>query len=83
MSLAFTLARFVAGLEIETLPEEVLEKARACVLNGYGIALGSHTTDFFPVAARAVLAQDGAEYADEIEALLSLIVKRLRGEDPK
>ena len=31
----------------------------------------------------APLAQDGAEYADEIEALLSLIVKRLRGEDPK
>ncbi|MFG1374263.1 MmgE/PrpD family protein [Xanthobacter oligotrophicus] len=60
MSLAFTLARFVAGLEIETLPEDVVEKARACVLNGYGIALGSHTTDFFPVAARAVLAQDCA-----------------------
>ena len=31
----------------------------------------------------APLAQDSAEYADEIETLLSLIVKRLRREDSK
>lgn len=59
MTLALSLARFICGLSLETLPEEVVEKARACVLNGYGIALGSHTTGFFPVAARAVLTLEG------------------------
>src|SRR5690554_3903608 len=59
MSLANAMADFVHGLDIETLPAEVVEKARACVLNGYGIALGSHATPFFPVAAEAALAMDG------------------------
>ncbi|PTB99074.1 MmgE/PrpD family protein 4 [Marinobacter sp. Z-F4-2] len=59
MSLANAMADFVHGLDIETLPTEVVEKARSCVLNGYGIALGSHATPFFPVAAETVLAMDG------------------------
>ena len=59
MSLANAMADFVHGLDIETLPTEVVEKARSCVLNGYGIALGSHATLFFPVAAETVLAMDG------------------------
>ncbi|QKS26754.1 MmgE/PrpD family protein [Vreelandella titanicae] len=59
MSLAMRMAEFVCELKLETLPEEVVEKARTCVLNGYGIALGSHTTPFFPVAAQAALAMDG------------------------
>jgi 2-methylcitrate dehydratase PrpD len=59
MSLVHTIARFIVNLQMETIPPVVLEKARACVLNGYGIALGSHSTAFFPVAARAVLAMDG------------------------
>ena len=59
MSLARIFAEFVVNLRQESIPAEVIEKAKACVLNGYGIALGSHTTPFFPVAARAVLAMDG------------------------
>lgn len=59
MSLALRMAEFVCELELETLPDEVVEKARTCVLNGYGIALGSYTTPFFPVAEKAVLAMDG------------------------
>jgi 2-methylcitrate dehydratase PrpD len=59
MELANEMARFVADINLDSIPVEVIEKARACVLNGYGIALGSHTTPFFPVAARAVLAMDG------------------------
>src|SRR5680860_410967 len=59
MSLANAMANFVYDLDIKTLPMEVVEKARACVLNGYGIALGSHTTPFFSVAAEAALAMDG------------------------
>ena len=52
MSLALRMAEFVCELELETLPDEVVEKARTCVLNGYGIALGSYTTPFFPVAEK-------------------------------
>jgi 2-methylcitrate dehydratase PrpD len=59
MSLAMSFAKFVVDLRVETIPADVIEKARACVLNGYGIALGSHRTAFFPVAAGAVLAMDG------------------------
>lgn len=59
MSLARTFSEFVVGLGMDAIPDQVIEKARACVLNGYGIALGSHTTPFFSVAARAVLAVDG------------------------
>ncbi|PMR74808.1 MmgE/PrpD family protein 4 [Billgrantia endophytica] len=53
------MAEFVHDLELDSLPDEVVEKARTCVLNGYGIALGSHTTPFFSLAAQAVLAMDG------------------------
>ncbi|WP_316242057.1 MmgE/PrpD family protein, partial [Bordetella pertussis] len=46
-------------MELDTIPAPALDKARACVFNGYGIALGSHPTPFFGVAERAVLAMDG------------------------
>jgi len=63
MPLAATIADFIAGLELRTLPPEVVEKARACVLNGYGIALGCHDTPYAPVARRAALAMDGEQAA--------------------
>lgn len=63
MSLSSQFAQFVAGLELRDLPAPVVEKARACVLNGYGIALGSHPTPFFAVAQGAVLAMDGEREA--------------------
>ena len=59
MTLSDTLGAFVAGLDLSSLPPEVAEKARCCVLNGYGIALGSHPTPFAPVARRAAIAIDG------------------------
>lgn len=59
VSLTRRLANFVVSLDTRSLPPEVLEKARACLLNGYGMALGSHTTPFAPVARAAVLAMDG------------------------
>ncbi len=59
MGLAQRFAQFVTDLDLEQIPVPVVEKARACVLNGYGIALGSHPTPFFSVAERAVLAMDG------------------------
>jgi 2-methylcitrate dehydratase PrpD len=58
MTLASELAAFTSGLRFEALPADVVEKARTCLLNGYGIALGCHDTPFAPVARRAALAMD-------------------------
>lgn len=63
MTLAHTLGNFVAGLELDRVPMHVVEKARCALFNGYGIALGCHTTPFAPVARRAAIAMDG-ERAD-------------------
>ena len=59
MSLTAKIAEFTVGLSIYTMPPEVVEKAKACVLNGYGIAIGCHNTPYAPVARRAALAMDG------------------------
>ncbi len=59
MSLCQGLGAFVAGLDLAKVPPPVVEKARTCLLNGYGIALGGHATPFAPVARRAALALDG------------------------
>ena len=61
--LAHRIGTFVAGLETAKLPPEVTEKARVCLLNAYGIGLGSHDTPYAPVARAAALALDG-ERAD-------------------
>ena len=59
MTLVQTLGAFVAGLDMGRIPAEVQEKARACLLNGYGIALGCHPTPYAPVARAAAIAMDG------------------------
>lgn len=58
-TLAAAIARFVAGLSLDSLPPDVAEKARVCLLNGYGIALGGHDTPYAPVARAAALALHG------------------------
>lgn len=63
MSLARTIADFVVQLEPDNLPPEIVEKGRACVLNGYGIGLGCHNTPYAPVARAAALAMDGEQAA--------------------
>lgn len=59
MTLAHELGRFVAGIDLAAVPAPVVQKARTCMLNGYGIALGGHDAPFAPVARRAALALDG------------------------
>ncbi len=59
MTLSSVLARFVHELRTEDLPPAVAEKAKNCLLNGYGIALGCHDTPYAPVARKAALAMDG------------------------
>ena len=64
MSLVRSFADFVCGLDSETIPDEVMERARLCLLNGYGIGIGCHDTPYAPVARRAALAMDGERPAD-------------------
>ena len=59
MTLARSIAEFTSGLALGDMPAEVEEKARACLLNGYGIGLGSHPTPYAPVARAAAVAMDG------------------------
>src|SRR5690554_558710 len=59
MELSKRMGEFVATVDAGQLPPDVLEKARTCLLNSYGIALGCHATPYAPVARRAALAMDG------------------------
>ncbi len=58
-TLSAHLARFVHGLSLAAVPADVVEKARCCLLNGYGIGLGSLGTPYAPVARQAALAVAG------------------------
>lgn len=59
MTLSTRLASFLHGLDSATIPADVQAKAKACLLNGYGIALGCHPTPFHHVARTAALNMDG------------------------
>ncbi len=60
MSVTQALASFVVGLNTPSnIPSAVTEKAKVCLLNGYGIALACFDTPYAPVAARASIAMDG------------------------
>ena len=56
MTIAEELGRFVAGLQRETIPDAVWEKAKTCLLNGYGIAMSGLATPYEPVARKAAIA---------------------------
>lgn len=58
MGLTVKLGEFVAALDLKTLPPGVVEKARTCLLNGYGIGMGCNDTPYAPVARSAALALD-------------------------
>ena len=58
-TLATHIARFTSALGAKTMPPEVTEKARACLLNAYGMGLDCHDTPYAPVARAAALALDG------------------------
>jgi 2-methylcitrate dehydratase PrpD len=58
-TLATSMARFVAGLNATTLPLEVTEKAKVCLLNAYGMGLNGYDTPYAPVARAAAVALDG------------------------
>lgn len=60
-TVAGRLGKFVSEISIKTLPGEVLEKAKACLLNAYGIGIGSNHLPYAPVARRAVLEMEGEQ----------------------
>lgn len=52
-------AAFIAALSPTTIPQDVLEKARTCILYGFGIGLLCLNQETARVAERSVLAIDG------------------------
>lgn len=60
-TLSMAMALFIHRLQGEQLPQHIVERARACLLNGYGIALGCLPTPYAPVAVRAALATEGEQ----------------------
>lgn len=59
MTIAEHLAHFTSALTRETIPEWVWDKAHACLLNGYGIAMAGLATPYEPVARAAAVAMYG------------------------
>lgn len=59
MTIAEELAQFTSGLGPGNIPPDVRDKARACLLNGYGIALAGLGTPYEPVARAAAQAMGG------------------------
>jgi 2-methylcitrate dehydratase PrpD len=59
MSLLRHLADFAVALSAESIPATAIERLRACLLNGYGMALGGLDTPYYKVAARAAIALEG------------------------
>lgn len=53
------IATFTSGLALGTLPPEVVEKARTCVLNAFGMGLNGLDTQYAKVARQAVIATEG------------------------
>jgi 2-methylcitrate dehydratase PrpD len=60
-SLSQNMATFIRQLEVSRVPPEVVEKARVCLLNAYGMGLNGHDTLYAPVARAAALAMDGEQ----------------------
>lgn len=60
MTVTQTLAKFITGLnDASNIPEWVTEKAKLCLINGYGIGLASFNTPYARVAAQAAANLDG------------------------
>ncbi len=55
------IGNFVHGLSVASMPAEVVEKARGCLLNAYGMGLDCHDTPYAPVARAAAIAMDGEQ----------------------
>jgi len=57
-TVAESLGEFVYNLSYETLPKEVIEKAKTCMLNGIGIGIACHETEFAEIARKTIKAEE-------------------------
>jgi 2-methylcitrate dehydratase PrpD len=48
---------------MNTMPRPVIEKAKPCLLDAYGMALAGHDTPYAPVARAAAIALDAQKIA--------------------
>lgn len=60
-TLAQRLGDFAATLDVEQVPANVVEKAKSCLLNSYGMALGGRRLPYAEVASAAALATHGEQ----------------------
>src|SRR5262249_58275249 len=67
------LARFLVGLRTESMPPEVVQKARVCLYNAFGMGINGHATPYAAVARAAALALDG-----EVAGGATLLLRRRR-----
>jgi len=61
VTLSQHIGNFIHTLDTRRIPAAVLEKARVCLLNGYGMGLDCYRTPYAPVARAAALAMDGEQ----------------------
>jgi 2-methylcitrate dehydratase PrpD len=53
-----SFGEFVYNLSYETLPKEIIEKAKTCMLNGIGIGIACHKTEFARIARETIKAEE-------------------------
>jgi 2-methylcitrate dehydratase PrpD len=57
-TLAERFGKFIHSLSYDTLPPEILEKAKTCMVNGIGIGIACHGYEFAKIARKAVKAEE-------------------------
>ncbi len=57
-TVAESLGKFVHGLSYEALYEEVIEKAKTCMINGIGIGISCHDIEFAKIARKIIKAEE-------------------------
>ena len=70
------LARFTAELELNALPEVVIDQAKACLLYGLAVAIASTKADGSRIAAAAVDGEDECDSSTRFKATRFIDAKR-------
>ncbi|MBI5967506.1 MAG: MmgE/PrpD family protein, partial [Deltaproteobacteria bacterium] len=52
------LGKFVYGLSYETLPKEIIGKAKTCMVNGIGIGIACYDYEYAKIARQAIKAEE-------------------------
>jgi 2-methylcitrate dehydratase PrpD len=57
-TIAQSIGRFVHRLSYETLPKDVVEKVKTCLINGIGIGMSCHDIEFSKIARETIKAEE-------------------------